>query len=98
LTLNPGQAKKLRSLAHHLDPVVWVGKQGVTPALIEKVDQSLNSHELIKIRFLEYKEKKRELAEEIAQQVNGEIAGVIGHILILFRRHEDPEQRKIRLE
>jgi RNA-binding protein len=97
MTLKGWQKKKLRSLAHHLDPVVMVGKQGVTPSLIRKVDQSLESHELIKVRFVDFKEEKKELAGQIAAETKAEIAGIIGHVLILYKRHPEEEKRRIRL-
>jgi RNA-binding protein len=95
--LNSGQKKYLRSLSHHLDPVVMVGKQGVTNGVIAKVNESLESHELIKIRFLECKNQKKALSSEIADKTRSVLAGTIGHVAILFRRHEDPNERKIKL-
>jgi RNA-binding protein len=95
--LTSGQKKYLRSLAHHLDPVVMVGKQGVTDGVIAKVNESLDSHELIKIRYLECKNQKKAMSSEIAARTQSILAGTIGHVAILYRRHEDPDKRKIKL-
>ena len=89
--------KYLRGLAHHLHPVVIIGKMGITEALLNKVDKALESHELIKVKFGDYKEKKKSLAEEISRRTRSEIVGMIGHIAILYRQHPDEEKRKIEI-
>jgi len=96
-TLTSAQRKFLRGLAHHLDPVVLVGKQGVSDMLVRATLEALEAHELIKIRFNEFKDEKKKLTEEIARRTGAEIAGMIGHVAILFRPHPDPEKRKITL-
>jgi len=95
--LTKGQKKYLRSLAHHLNPIVMVGKQGLTESVIAKVNESLDSHELIKIRFLEWKEQKKPLSKEIADKTRSVLAGMIGHVAILYRQQENLEKRKIKL-
>ena len=50
MPLTSKQARQLRGLAHHLQPVVLVGDKGVTEAVIDKVDVELENHELIKVR------------------------------------------------
>jgi RNA-binding protein len=89
--------KYLRQLAHPLKPLVQIGASGVTEALITAVDTALSDHELIKIRFLDYKGEKKELAGQIAEKMGADIAGVIGHVAILYREAEDEEKRKIGL-
>ncbi len=96
-TLTSTQRKFLRGLAHHLDPIVLVGKQGVTDALVRSVAVALEAHELIKVRFNEYKDEKKALSAEIADRTGSQIAGVIGHVLILYRQQPDEEKRKIEL-
>ena len=94
-TLTAAQRKRLRSLAHHLHPIVLIGKQGVTGTVIASVDVALEAHELIKIRFIEHKGTKKLLTAEIAEGTGSEIAGIIGHVAILYRRQEDPEKRHV---
>jgi RNA-binding protein len=95
MPLTSGQRKFLRSQAHHLEPVVIIGKQGVTDTLLKAVSDALAAHELIKIRFNEFKDEKTALTERIATETGSEIAGTIGHVLILYREHPDEEKRKI---
>ena len=91
-SLTSAQRKQLRALAHHLKPVVMVGKQGVTEALLAAVNDALDSHELIKVKFQDFKEDRKALSEQIAQASQSHIAGIIGHVLILYRQQEDEDQ------
>jgi len=96
--LTAPQRKRLRSLAHHLQPIVLIGKHGVTDAVIGAVNDALEVYELIKIRFNEHKDAKKLLTAEIAERTRCEIAGIIGHVAILYREQEDPEKRSIALD
>ncbi len=93
------QRKYLRGLAHSLKPVVSIGQKGITDAVIRSIDEALDAHELIKLKFIDFKEKeqKKELIEHIELKNKCEIAGSIGHTVILFRQHKNPEKRKVTL-
>ena len=95
--LKGSDRKYLRGLAHHLKPVVHVGKTGLTPSVLAAIDEALDHHELIKIRFQDFKDQKRELSETIAQTSNSHIVGSVGHIFMFYRQHTDPDKREIRL-
>ena len=90
--LNGRQRKKLRSLAHHLDPVVQIGQKGLTESLIKAVDKALSDHELIKVKFVDFKDEKHELAGEVCSGTGSELVGMIGNIAIFYR--ENPELEK----
>jgi RNA-binding protein len=90
------QKRHLRSLGHGLDPVVQIGKQGLTDATIAAVDEALERHELIKVRVgTECPEDRHELAERLGPAVKGEVAQLLGRTVLLYRRH--PKEPKIRL-
>ena len=91
------QRRHLRSLAHPMRPVVMIGKEGLTPAVLAKTDAELAAHELIKIRFFDFKEDKMPLLDEMAEKLLAEVVGVVGHVGILFRQNREPEKRKIRV-
>jgi RNA-binding protein len=95
--LKGSQRKYLRSQAHHLKPLVIIGTKGVTGQLIGSVDLALKDHELIKVKFGEFKETKKEISEEIAKTTKSELVGLIGNIAIFYRQHPDPEKRKIKI-
>lgn len=94
IELTSGQRKYLRGQAHHLEPVVLVGKHGITEQLVTSTRQALEARELIKVRFNEHKDRKKELAEVLRQQTDSAIAGLLGHVLVLYRPQQDPEKRK----
>lgn len=93
------QSKHLRGLAHGLKPVVFIGQKGITPSVLESIREALSSHELIKVKFLEFKdrESKAQLTVEIERRTDCCRVGLLGHIAIFYRPHPDPEKRKVTL-
>ena len=91
------QKKYLKGLAHSKKPLVFVGQKGITPTLIKAVDEALETHELIKVKFIEFKEKnqKDEVSGIIEKKIGAEMVGIIGHMAIFYRQQKDPEKRKI---
>lgn len=95
--LSSKQRQFLKGLAHPLQPIVAVGKGGLSPALLQSLEQALDDHELIKLKFHDFKEQKKELLEQMTTQVGGVLVGVIGHVAILYRQQAIPEKRRILL-
>lgn len=92
------QRKYLRGQAHHLDPVVMIGKNGLAEPVLEKINASLEHHELIKIRFTDYhRDAIQAMCSEIAEMTYAELCGTIGHVAIFYRPHPEAEKRNIRL-
>jgi len=93
------QKKYLRGLAHNMNPVVIIGQKGVNESVIKSVDDALSVHELIKVKFNEFKEKeqKKELISLIEQKSRCEQVGLIGHIAMFYKKHKNPEKRKIQI-
>lgn len=91
------QKKYLKGLVHDTKPLVFVGQKGISPAVTQAVDESLEKHELIKVKFIDFKEKgqKKEIAGAIEKETASELVGMIGHMAIFYRQHKDPEKRKI---
>lgn len=94
MELNSKQRKFLEKAAHDMQPVVIVGGAGVTEGVIQMVDNSLAAHELIKVKFNEYKEEKIELTNEMSQQCNATIVRIIGNVAILYREAEKADDRQ----
>jgi RNA-binding protein len=91
------QKKYLKGLVHGMKPLVFVGQKGLSPSLTKAVDESLEKHELIKVKFIEFKEKsqKEKIAYAIEKETSSELVGMIGHIAIFYRQQKDTEKRKI---
>ena len=94
-TLRGKHRRYLRGLGHHLDPVILVGKEGVSDGLVGATDAALGQHELIKVRLGESAGDRRELAEELAGRTGAELVQVLGRTVLLYRQH--PEEPRITL-
>jgi RNA-binding protein len=96
MTLTGKQNRHLRSLGHHLEPVVQLGKRGLTDSVRSAVDAALEQHELVKIRIgTECPEDKDEIAAGLGPALKAEVAQVLGRTILLYRRH--PKEPKIKL-
>lgn len=95
MTLSSRQKAYLRSLAHPLDPVVRIGKGGVSDSVVAETNGALEAHELIKVRIEGDSSAERlELARQLADRTSAEIAGTVGKIAMIYRaRAEEPQIR-----
>jgi RNA-binding protein len=89
------QKKYLRGIAHGLKPVVQIGREGVTEGVIRAVDEGLFRHELIKIKFNDFRDQKEAITGEVMIKTNSEFVGMIGHTVVLYRQQADSEKRQI---
>ncbi len=84
------QKRFLRALAHEKKPVVQLGKEGLTKAVTKAVDQSPETHELIKVKVASSGEEDlNELGERLAKETRSSLADVIGRTLLLYRRRTE---------
>jgi RNA-binding protein len=96
MSLTGKQRRFLRAEAHALEPVVVVGKEGLSDTVLSATRQALLTHELIKVRVLDNAPVERqEVADTLPELVSGHLAGLIGRIVILYKRH--PQKPQIRL-
>lgn len=90
IQLTPAQRKVHRAEAHHLDPVVMVGGDGLTPAVVREVDLALNSHGLIKVRVLSDDRAAREtMYVSLSDELGAAPIQHIGKLLVLWRPKPD---------
>ena len=95
MNLNKKQIQYLKGLAHSLKPVVMLGNNGLTEAVVAEIDYSLNHHELIKIKIpTDDRETKALIVEAICRETNSTKVQVIGKTLIIFR---PTDEKKIRI-
>ena len=74
-----------------------IGKNGLTDAVLKQIDEALEKHELIKVRFIDFKDEKKEIAAEIEKVLQCEMCGSIGHVFVFFRQNRNPEKRIIQI-
>lgn len=90
MSLTSKQRVFLKKKAHELDPLVRIGKDGVTDSLIQSILEAIDSRELLKVKILQNCEKeKEEVLEELSKYNEFEIVGIIGRTIILFRENKD---------
>ncbi len=94
MDINAKQRKFLEKNAQPLTALVQIGGAGVTENQIAQVSRLLGEHELIKVKFNEFKDEKRELGAEIAEKTNSTLVRLIGNVLILYRPAEETNDRK----
>jgi RNA-binding protein len=91
MALTPKQKSFLRGKAHHLDPVVMLGKEGVSAAVLKAADKALEDHELIKIKVPSADQTEfRETVDAIMTETKAEVVQTIGHLLVLYRQAKKP--------
>lgn len=86
IELTLAERKAHRADAHHLDPVVMIGGDGLTPAVIKETDAALNAHGLIKIRVHGDDRAAREaIYQQLADELGAAPVQHIGKLLVLWR-------------
>ena len=90
--LNKEQIKYLKSLAHALKPVVWVGQHGLSDNLMEEINSALDHHEIVKITIrVGDREVRDSSIEAISTQTSSEVIHKIGNVITLYRqKKKDP--------
>ena len=87
--------RTLRALGHHLKPVVLVGREGITPALIRSAGQALSARELIKVKLGQNCPlAKKEAARQLAAQCGAALVQLIGKTVLLYRPNPDLDDEK----
>jgi RNA-binding protein len=95
MKLSSTQKRHLRSLGHHLKPVVRVGQHGLRDAVMQEIELALDSHELVKIKIAAERDSRNAMAAEIVEKTGAEAIHSIGQMIVLFRRN--PKQPKVAL-
>ena len=95
MNLNNKQIQYLKGVAHPLKPIVLLGNNGLTEAVVAEIDYALGHHELIKVKIpTDNKENKTLIVEAICRETKATKIQVIGKTLIIYRQSEE---KKIRI-
>ncbi|MBL6766067.1 MAG: YhbY family RNA-binding protein [Verrucomicrobiae bacterium] len=98
IELTQRQKRQLRAVAQRLDAHTHIGRKGLTETFIAGVAELLAAHELIKIRFEEFKDRKDELSAEVALRTDSVYVVRVGHVAVFYRPQPDPAKRKVKLD
>ncbi len=97
--LTTRQKQYLKGLAHHQKPMVQIGKEAVTPRILETVTAELLNHELIKVKIGNNSGlEKHETSRQVAEQTGSFLIQLIGKIFVLYKPNPDkPKDKRITL-
>lgn len=84
--LSNAQLRELKSAAQKLDPMFKVGKAGLSPGFVQSVEAALQHHELIKVKFDEFKQERKELSKELAAKTSSHLIMQVGHVVVIYRK------------
>ena len=94
MELTSKQRAQLRSMANGLDPIVHIGKDGLTDNLVKQADEALEARELIKCKVLENAMlTAKEACQELSVRTRSEAVQVIGSKFVLFRQSHNKEKK-----
>ena len=92
-TLSPTERRELRARAHHLEPVVTVGHNGLTPPVLHEIDLALLAHDLVKVRVLgDDRDARGAMLDEVCNALDCAPVQHLGKVLVLWR--PNPERKK----
>lgn len=83
-------------MAQRMDASLKVGKQGLSEPFLKSLDEELARHELVKVKFAEFKEQKKELAPQLAGRTHSRLVMQVGNVVVLFRRNPEEAKQKIK--
>ena len=92
------QLSKLKGMGQLLEPVIRVGHAGLSEAFLTGLNQALDDHELVKIKFSDFKDQKKELAPKMAELTGSHLIMRVGNVAVLYRQQTDPAKRKIKFD
>jgi RNA-binding protein len=91
-SLTNAQVRGLKAQAQRLKATLKVGKEGLSPQFLAALDEVLKHHEIVKVKFDEFKEQKRELAPQLAEKSRSHLVTRVGNVVVLYR--PEPEEQE----
>ena len=95
--LTNAQIRDLKAQAQRLKATLKVGKEGLSPQFLAALDDTLKHHELVKVKFDEFKEQKKELAPQLAEKSRSHLVTRVGNVAVLYRPKLEEEKQPARL-
>ncbi len=89
--LTNAEIRCLKAQAQRLKATLKLGKEGLSPAFLAALNDALAHRELVKVKFDEFKEQKKELAPRLAEKTGSHLVTRVGNVVVLYRRKPKPE-------
>ena len=92
-SLSNAQIRDLKAQAQRLKAKLKIGKEGLSPQFLAALDEVLRHHQLVKVKFDEFKEEKKELAPQLAEKSGSHLVTRVGNVVVLYRPKPDEEKQ-----
>lgn len=96
ISLTNAQKRNFKAQAQRLKATLEVGKEGVSPKFLAALDDALKRQELVKVKFGQFKEEKKELSPQLAEKTGSQLITRVGNVVVLYRpkpvEETQPEQ------
>ena len=89
MTLSQVEIRQLKSKAQLLEPVLKIGKLGLTPPFFKEFRHALHHHPLLKIQFSALKDQKKALSAELAEKSGTHLIQLVGNVAVFYRGDDD---------
>jgi len=92
--LDQPQRKRLRQIAHRLDPIVVVGDRGLSESVVGETERALDDHELVKVRVnIADRVARKACNRELAERCHADVVQEIGKVIVLYRENRDADPK-----
>ena len=95
LSLNNAQMRDLKAQAQRLKATLYIGKEGLSPQFLAALDKVLKHRELVKVKFDDFKDEKKELAPQLAEKSGSHLVTRVGNVVVLYRPKPAEEQSQV---
>jgi RNA-binding protein len=90
MSLPAAEKRRLRSLAHHLNPVVTIAGRGLEAPVLKEIEGALSHHQLIKVKVhAEDREARQALIAALIEATGADLVQTIGHVAVIHRCNPD---------
>src|SRR5882724_4764036 len=88
--LSNAQIRDLKARAQRLKATLKIGKEGISPQFLAALDDALKHHELVKVKFDDFKDQKKELTPQLAEKTGSHLITRVGNVVVLYRPKPAP--------
>jgi RNA-binding protein len=92
--LTNAQIRELKAKAQRMKATLKIGKEGLSPQFLAALDELLSHHALVKVKFDEFKEQKKELTPQLAEESRSHLITRVGNVVVLCRPKAKEENKK----
>ena len=93
--MNSAKLKQFKAQAHLLKPVLTIGQAGLTESVLNELEITLDTHELIKIKIRAERDDRKTIQAEIISASKSELIQSIGQIIVIYRKKPEPKIEKV---